>query len=149
MGEGEASAVLLQSVPAQARAAFVPAVKLSLVWGPQERSMSLGQLPPAGCHAAGGPGLRVPAVVGVGGWKHVLKSGGDPTTSFLAFGQSQIQVRSRPPLFGLPAREAAATCLRPRPLPAACARFPTPPPPHSRLRLELPCEVGLPFLSLK
>lgn len=89
MGEGEASAVLLQSVPAQARAAFVPAaVKLSLVSGPQERSMSLGQLPPAGGHAAGGPGLRVPAVVGVGGWKHVLKSGGDPTTSFLAFGQS-------------------------------------------------------------
>ncbi|XP_059935259.1 nascent polypeptide-associated complex subunit alpha, muscle-specific form-like [Mesoplodon densirostris] len=123
-----------QSVPAQARA-----VKLSLVWSPQERSVSLGQLPPAGSHAAGGPGLRVPAVVGVGWVKHVLKGGRDPPTSFLVFGQSlEIQVGSRPPLLGLPAREAAATCLRPRPLPAACARFPIPRSPHSRLRLELP-----------
>ena len=47
LGEGEASAVLLQSVPAQARTAFVPAVKLSLVWSPQEKGMSLGQLPSA------------------------------------------------------------------------------------------------------
>lgn len=142
MGEGEASAVLLQSVPAQARAAFVPAVKLSLVWGPQERSMSLGQLPPAGGHAAEGPGLRVPAVVGAGGWEHVLKSGGDPTASFLAFGQS-LRFKSDqdlPCLASQPGRRQPLVSGHAPSRPPA----PASPPPHPR---TLGCASNCPVKS--
>ena len=80
----------------------------------------------------------------------MLKGGGDPTTSSLAFGQS-LRFKSDqdlPCLASQPGgRPPPVSGHAPSPPPA-----PAPPPspsPHSRLRLELPCEVGLPFLSLK